>query len=128
MPVRKGEVIGEKLASMLGKLDIKPIEASITLETALEGGFKYGRDDLVIDVEEVAGSLAAAHQEAVNLSVEAGYATADNIVQILAKASSSARSLSVESGYVTDETRNEVLAAAHSRAMALAERSGYAPS
>ena len=128
VPVRKGEVIGEKLASMLGKLDIKPIEASITLDTALEGGFKYGRDELVIDIEEVAGSLAAAHQEAVNLSVEAGYATADNIVQILAKASSSARSLSVESGYVTDETRNEVLAAAHSRAMALAERSGYTPS
>lgn len=128
VPVRKGEVIGENLASMLGKLDIKPIEASITLDTALEGGFKYGRDELVIDVEEVAGSLAAAHQEAVNLSVEAGYATADNIVQILAKASSSARSLSVESGYVTDETRNEVLAAAHSRAMALAERAGYAPS
>ena len=128
VPVRKGEVISEKLASMLGKLDIKPIEASITLDTALEGGFKYGRDELVIDVEEVAGSLAAAHQEAVNLSVEAGYATADNIVQILAKASSSARSLSVESGYVTDETRNEVLAAAHSRAMALAERSGYTPS
>lgn len=128
VPVRKGEVIGEKLASMLGKLDIKPIEASITLDTALEGGFKYGRDELVIDVEEVAGSLAAAHQEAVNLSVEAGYATADNIVQILAKASSSARSLSVESGYVTDETRNEVLAAAHSRAMALAERAGYTPS
>lgn len=128
VPVRKGEVIGEKLASMLGKLDIKPIEASITLDTALEGGFKYGRDELVIDVEEVAGSLAAAHQEAVNLSVEAGYATADNIVQILAKASSSARSLSIVSGYVTDETRNEVLAAAHSRAMALAERAGYTPS
>lgn len=128
VPVRKGEVIGEKLASMLGKLDIKPIEASITLETALEGGFKYGRDELVIDIEEVAESLAAAHQEAVNLSVEAGYATADNIVQILAKASSSARSLSVESGYVTDETRNEVLAAAHSRAVALAEKAGYEPS
>ena len=128
VPVRKGEVIGEKLASMLGKLDIKPIEASITLDTALEDGFKYGRDELVIDVEEVAGNLAAAYQEAVSLSVEAGYATADNIVQILAKASSSARSLSVESGYVTAETRNEVLAAAHSRAMALAERAGYEPS
>ncbi|MBI1657960.1 MAG: 50S ribosomal protein L10 [Thaumarchaeota archaeon] len=128
VPVRKGEVIGEKLASMLGKLDIKPIEASILLDTALEDGFKYGRDELVIDVERVAGSLAAAHQEAVNLSVEASYATADNIVQILAKASSSARSLSVESGYVTAETRDEVLAAAHSRAMALAERAGYTPS
>jgi large subunit ribosomal protein L10 len=128
VPVRKGEVIGEKLASMLGKLDIKPIEASIMLDTAIEDGFRYGRDDLVIDVEEVAGRLAAAHQEALNLSVEAGYATAESIVPILAKASSSARSLSVESGYVTAETRNDVLAAAHARARALAQKAGYEPS
>ena len=128
VPVRKGEVIGEKLASMLGKLDIKPIEASIMLDTAIEDGFRYGRDDLVIDVEEVAGRLAAAHQEALNLSMEAGYATAESIVPILAKASSSARSLSVESGYVTAETRNDVLAAAHARARALAQKAGYEPS
>lgn len=127
VPVRKGEVIGEKLASMLGKLDIKPIEATILLDTALEDGFKYGRDELVIDLKEVAGRLAAAHREAVALSVEAGYATPENVAQILAKASSSARSLSVEAGYVTPETRNDVLAAAHARALSLAQKAGYDP-
>ena len=128
VPVKQGEVIGEKLASMLGKLDIKPIEATILLDTALEDGFKYERDELVIDTEEVAGRLAAAHQEAMALSVEAGYATAENIAQILAKASSSARSLSVEAGYATAETRNDVLAAAHGRALSLAQKAGYTPS
>ena len=127
-PVKQGEVIGEKLASMLGKLDIKPIEATILLDTALEDGFKYERDELVIDTEEVAGRLAAAHQEAVALSVEAGYATPENITQILAKAYSSARSLSVEAGYATAETRNDVLAAAHGRALSLAQKAGYTPS
>ena len=128
VPVKKGEVIGEKLASMLGKLDIKPIEATILLDTALEDGFKYERDELVIDPEEVAGRLAAAHQEAMALSVEAGYATPENITRILAKASSSARSLSVEAGYVTAETSNDVLAAAHGRALSLARKAGYTPS
>ena len=122
IPVKKGEVIGVKLASMLGKLDIRPIEATVLLDTALEDGFKYERQQLIIDIQEVAGSLTAAHQEAVSLSVEAGYVTADNIVQVLARASSSARSLSVEAGYVTPETAHHVLAAAHTRALALSDR------
>ena len=41
IPVKKGEAINEKLASILGKLDIKPVEAGISLYSALEGGLKY---------------------------------------------------------------------------------------
>ena len=59
-PVLKGEVIGEKLASILGKLDIKPIEAGISLYAALEDGSKYSKDDLVVDVEKVQDELVRA--------------------------------------------------------------------
>ena len=129
VPVKKGEVINEKLASMLGKLDIRPVEASIALDTAVEDGFKYARDDLVIDLDEVSGRIAAAHQEAINLSVEAAYVTPENATTILAKAAASARSLSVESGYPTKETGGAVLAKAHARAAALSgAASGYTPS
>ena len=122
-------MINEKLASMLGKLDIKPVEASIALDTAVEDGFKYARDDLVIDLDAVSGRIAAAHQEAVNLSVEAAYATPDNATMILAKAAASARSLSVESGYPTKETGDAILAKAHAQATALSgAASGYSPS
>lgn len=128
-PVKKGEVINEKLASMLGKLDIKPIEASIALDTAVEDGFKYARDEMVVDLEEVAGRMAAAHQEAINLSVEAAYATPENIAMILSKAASAARSVSTESGYATEETRDAILAKAHAHAQAVAGKaSGYTPS
>lgn len=128
-PVKKGEVINEKLASMLGKLDIKPIEASIALDTAVEDGFKYARDEMVVDLEEVAGRIAAAHQEAINLSVEAAYATPENITAILSKAASAARSVSTESGYATEETRDAILAKAHAQAVAIAGKaSGYTPS
>lgn len=127
-PVHKGEVINDKLASILGKLDIKPVEAGISLYAALEDGLVYAEDDLTIDVEAFRDSVIAAHREAVSLSVEAAYVTTENAAQILAKASQHARSLSVESGYLTDETREQVLQRADARARALAQSAeGYEP-
>jgi len=121
VPVKKGEVIGEKIAPLLGKLDIKPVEAGIALESALEDGLVYTRDELVVDVDGVREELARLHQEAVTLTVEIGYVTADNIGQILAKAAQSARSVSVESGFMTDETREQILQRADAQARALAD-------
>ncbi len=120
VPVKKGEVINEKLATILGKLDIKPIEAGISLYSALEEGLKYSQEELVIDVEQFRNEIVQAHQEAVNLSIEAAYVTPDNINQILAKAAQYARSLSVESGFMTDDTKEQILQKAHSQAQAVA--------
>ena len=122
VPVKKGEVINEKLATILGKLDIKPIEAGISLYSALEEGLRYSQEELVIDVEKFRNELAQAHQEAVNLSVEAAYVTPDNINQILAKAAQYARSLSVESGFMTEETKEQILQKAHSQAQSVADK------
>ncbi|MDX1596310.1 MAG: 50S ribosomal protein L10, partial [Nitrosopumilaceae archaeon] len=122
VPVKKGEVINEKLATILGKLDIKPIEAGISLYSALEEGLKYSQEELVIDVEKFRNELTKAHQEAVSLSIEAAYITPDNINQILAKAAQYARSLSVESGFMTDETKEQILQKANSQAQAVASK------
>lgn len=119
VPVKKGEVINEKLAAMLGKLDIKPIEATLILDAAMEDGVQYTREELGIDTEAVLDDVVSAHQEALNLSVEAGYATPENITQILVKVSGHAHSLSTQSGYVTAENRDAVLALAHSHAVSL---------
>ena len=119
-PVLKGEAINEKLASILGKLDIKPVEAGISLYTALEDGLKYSADEMVIDVDKIRDEFATAHQEAVSLSIEAAYVTPENISQILSKAAQSARSVSVESGYMTDETKEQIIQKADAQARALA--------
>jgi len=122
IPVKKGEVISEKLAALLGKLDIKPVEAKISLTAALEGGIQYSEEELVIDVDKVRNEIAAAHQEAISLSIEAAYVTAENIEQILSKAAQSARSVSVESGYMTDETKDQILQKAHAHAQSVAKK------
>lgn len=127
-PVLKGDVINEKLASILGKLDIKPIEAGISLYAALDGGSMHSRDDLVVDIEKVRDELVQACHEAISLSVAASYVTSESAPQILASALQHARLLSVESGFMTDETKHEVLQRGHSRASFLAaQASGYTP-
>jgi len=119
-PVLKGEIINEKLAVILGKLDIKPVEAGISLYVALEDGVKYAEEEMIIDVDKIRGEFAQAHQEAVSLSIAAAYITPDNISQILSKAAQSARSVSVESGFMTDETKEQILQKADAQAKALA--------
>ena len=127
-PVLKGEAINEKLASILGKLDIKPVEAGITLFTALEDGLKYAEEEMIIDVEKVRDEFAQAHQEAISLSIEAAYVTPENIEMILQKAAQSARSVSTESGYMTDETAGQILQRADAQARAVAgQAKDYTP-
>ncbi len=121
-PVEKGGVISAKLASILGKLDIKTIEAGIALGAALEKGVIYSKDDLVIDVEKIRNEFGQAHQQAVSLSIEAAYITPDNIKQILAKAAQSLRSVSVEAGYLTDENKEQILQKGDSQARGLASK------
>ncbi|RNJ77275.1 MAG: 50S ribosomal protein L10 [Nitrosopumilus sp. D6] len=127
-PVLKGQPINEKLAAILGKLDIKPVEAGVSLYTALEDGLKYSQEEMVIDVEKIRDEFARAHQEAVSLSVEVAYVTPENISQILSKAARYARAVSVESGFMTDETREQILQKADAQARALAEQAKYTPS
>jgi len=128
IPVKKGEVISEKLAALLGKLDIKPIEAGIVLNSALEEGLVYEEAEMIIDVEKFATDLAQAHQEAISLSIEAAYITKDNIKQILAKAARSATSVSVEIGYITDETKEQILQKADAHAKGVVSKAkDYTP-
>ena len=121
-PVKKGEAINEKLAALLGKLDIKPVEAGISLYTALEDGLKYAAEEMIVDVAKIRNEFAQFHQEAISLSIEAAYVTAENINQILSKAAQSARSVSIESGFMTDETKEQILQKAHSQAKSLSTK------
>ena len=92
-PVKKGEVISTKLAALLGKLDIKPIEAKIVLNSALSEGILFAEEELTVDVDKFKAKLIQAAQEAKSLSIEIGYITPDNAQDLISKAAQSARSL-----------------------------------
>ena len=127
-PVKKGDIISAKLAALLGKLDIKPIEAGIVLNAALSENVLFSEEQLVVDVEKIKMQLVQANQQAVSLSIEASYITEDNIIQILAKASQAANNLSVEAGYVTEENKEQILQKAESQAQGIANKAkNYTP-
>ena len=127
-PVKKGDVISTKLAALLGKLDVKPIEAGIVLNAALSESVLFSEEQLVVDVEKIKMQLVQANQQAVSLSIEASYITEDNIIQILAKASQAANNLSVEAGYVTEENKEQILQKAESQAQGIVNKAkNYTP-
>ena len=121
-PVKKGEVVSTRLAALLGKLDIKPIEAGIVLNSALSESVLFTEEELIVDVEKFREKLIQAAQEAKSLSIEIGYITPDNAEQLISKAAQSARSLSIESGFLTDETNEQILQKAHTQAQNIAAK------
>jgi len=125
---KKGGVISAKLATLLSKLDVKPVEAGISLDSAIAEGIIYAKDEMVIDVEKYRHAFAQAHQEALALSIEIGYVTKENIILLIAKVAQGARSVAIETGYLTDETKEQVLQKAHANARALASKAkNYTP-
>lgn len=125
---KKGDVISAKLATLLSKLDIKPVEAGISLDSAVAEGIIYVKEDMVIDVEKYRDAFAQAYQEALALSLEIGYITKESVALLLSKAAQGARSLAVEVGYLTDESKEQVLQKAHAQAKALVSKTkNYTP-
>jgi len=128
IPAKKGGIISAKLATLLSKLDVKPVEAGISLDSAVAEGIIYTKDEMVTDVEKYRHAFARAYQEAMSFSIEIGYVTKENIVPMLAKAARGARSVAIEAGYLTDETKEQVLQKAHAQARALASKAkNYTP-
>jgi len=117
--VKKGAVISPKLASLLSKLNIKPIRAGVTIALAYENGLVYAGDLVAIDLEKYRQSLQEAYTLSRGLSILIGYVTEETAPEIIAKAYREAVSLAVEAGIVTPESAPRILAKAEAEASAL---------
>jgi large subunit ribosomal protein L10 len=119
---KPGDVISQKLAALLSKLNIKPIEAGIAVNFAISEGLEFKEKDLKIVIEEYVQDLVRSYQEALALSVEAAYFSKETIPLILAKAKQHALSLSSESGYISPDTVELVISRANSIATILSQQ------
>ncbi len=105
----KGDLITPKMASVLSKLGLKPMEAGLSLITAFDHGTILRADDLVLDLASYKKDLAQALSDAFSLSIEAGYVTEENAPRILVKGMREALALAGESGFVEDGSVEYVL-------------------
>jgi large subunit ribosomal protein L10 len=127
---KPGDVISTPLASLLSKLNVKPVEAGISVNFAIAEGLQFKEQDLRLNLDEYKEELARSFAQALALATEAGYMTPETVTPLLVKAHQQAISLASEAGYLTSETASFVLPRAEMQAKAIANKAkekGYTP-
>src|SRR5688572_28709427 len=115
------DVISTQLASLLSKLNVKPIEAGISVNFAVAEGLVFHDHDILINLAEYKDELVKSFEQAVALATEAGYMTPETVNPLLVKAQQEARSLASAAGYLTSETAHFVLPRAYAQAQVVAD-------
>jgi len=118
--LEEGDRVSATLAAILGRLGIEPFEVGLSLILALESGEILERSDLLIDFDAYLNDLTFAHQQAVNLSVNAGILTDLTAPIVIGQAKQKALALAATIGYVSEDTASVVFGRAQSHALALA--------
>ena len=128
--VRSGSIISQKLASLISKLNIKPIEAGISISLAIAEGLVLKENDLRINLAEYREEFARSFHEAVSLAIETSYSTVETITHLLVRAYQNATALATDSGYLSPDSVQFVLVRANANGQIIAnqvKKSGYGP-
>ena len=106
---RKGDQITAKMASVLSKLGLKPMEAGLSLAVAFDNGTILRPEDMAFDLPSYKNDVLMGINNALNLSTEAGYVTPENAPRILLKGMREALAVAGESGFLEAGTVEYVL-------------------
>jgi len=120
--VKKGETIDARLAGVLSKLSIKPVEVGLLLKAAYDDGLIITEEQLHIDVEATKQNLREAQSDAFNLSLNAAYPLSENMTFLLQTAHRRAYSLALDAAFFTHETITFLLKKANTEVLSLNER------
>lgn len=116
---KKGDTINERLASVLSKLGIKPVEAGIAIKAMYDDGTVFTGDQLHLDLDAYRSDFQTAHQYAFNLSIFTGYPAPEIMPFMLQKAHFDAYNLSLFSGFPTKENIQDLIRKAHGEMQSL---------
>jgi large subunit ribosomal protein L10 len=120
--VRKGEVIEERLAGVLSKLGIKPVESGLAMNFVYDEGLIITHDQLKIDIDMTKQTIGAAQADAFALSLSIAYPTKESMVSLLQVAHREAYSLSVNAVVPTKETIEDLIRKANAEMLSLSSR------
>jgi large subunit ribosomal protein L10 len=121
---RKGEAISRKLADVLSKLDIKPMDIGLILQAAYFEGTVYEPSVLGIDEDMIYRQITLAAFEAFNLSVNGTIMTRETAVPIIGKAFREARGLAIEASIYDKDVIDEIIGKAQRESAALQHLAG----
>ncbi len=117
--VKNGAIISERLASVLSKLGIKPVETGLVMNFALDDGLILTQDQLKIDTQATKHSIESAFAETFALSLSVTYSTKENISVLLQIAHRDAYTLSIGAAISTKETIADLIRKAQTEMLIL---------
>ena len=117
--VKKGGVINAKLAAILVKLDVKPMDVGVALQAAFHDGSIYEPSVLAVDETVILGQIALASRQATALSVEAAYPTKDTAAAVLTKAVRDARAVAIDAAVYEKDVVDAIIGKAYREGQAL---------
>lgn len=118
---KKGDMVDVKLASILARLDIRPVELGLELRAVYEKGIIYESRLLEVDETKYISDLTSAVQHAYNLSINSAYPAKATVSTLLAKAASQSRNLAINAELVIPEIIDVLLAKANAQMLYLAQ-------
>ena len=92
---RAGEKIKPKVAEILARLGVQPMEVGLDLVAVYENGLIYGREILSVDEKEYLSRLNNAARWAFNLAIEAAYPTKLTMPVLIGKAHNDAKGIGI---------------------------------
>ena len=119
---RKGEPIKPKVADVLKRLGIEPMEIGLNIVAVMEKGVVFKAEQLAIDEDVFNAQLAECINSARNLAVETAYPAPDVVELLVQKAFREAKAVALESGVISKDLIDELLGKGEREAQAVQER------
>lgn len=120
--VSEGEVITQKLANVLGRLELEPFEIGLTLNAAFDGDLVYSNDVLSINPDETLAKLVNAHTSSINLAHKARIYNGETITSFLSEAFVKASALAFNAEIITKGNIGQFISKANTQAQSLSSR------
>jgi large subunit ribosomal protein L10 len=119
---KKGDIIDARLATVLSKLNIKPVEVGLMLKVVYDDGFLITEEQLHLDLQDLRKSFVEAQSNALHISLNSGYPLPENISLLLQTTHTEAFNLALNARLPTKETMPHLLGKAHLEALRLREK------
>jgi len=115
----KGEIISERLATILSKLGIKSVEAGLAMKVAYDENMIIAEDQLQIDLGKIRRNIENAHEDAFRFSLSIAYPTTENTEMLVRIAYQEAYTLAINAAISTKETIRDIIRKAHAEMSSL---------
>jgi large subunit ribosomal protein L10 len=115
----KGDIISERLASILSRLGIKPVEAGLAMKVAYDEDLIITEEQLRIDLDEIRRSIENAYADAFSLSLSVAYPTMENMEMLVQVAHQEAYVLAINAAIPTKETIKDLIRKAHAEMLSI---------